>query len=63
MGGDIADTDSEIVPHANAKADVIANAVWHHIERKQIERSDGDDMQCTIVVTGAPYNDTCIHFR
>ena len=60
MGGDIADTDSEIVPHANAKADVIANAVWHHIERKQTERSDGDD---TIVVTGAPYNDTCIHFR
>ena len=34
-------------------ADAIANAVWHHIERKQTERSDADDMKLTIVVTGA----------
>ena len=60
MGGDIADPDSETVgpPRTTAKADVIANAVWHHIERKQTERSDADDMKRTIVVTGAPYDDT-----
>ena len=44
MGGDIADPDSETVgpPRTTAKADVIANAVWHHIERKQTERSETD---------------------
>ena len=60
MGGSIPDPDSETVPQTTtAKADVIANAVWHHIERKQTERSDADDMKRTIVVTGAP--PTTIH--
>ena len=58
MGGSIADPDSETVPQTTAKADVIANPVWHHIERKQTERSHADDMKRTIVVTGAPYDDT-----
>ena len=34
MGGNIADTDSETAPQITAKADVIADAVWLHIEWK-----------------------------
>ena len=36
----------------------IANALWTHIERKQHEYSDADDDKRSVVVTGAPYNDS-----
>ena len=36
----------------------IAKALWTHIERKQHEHSDADDDKRSVVVTGAPYNDT-----
>ena len=35
-----------------------AKALWTHIEGKQPEHSDADDDNRSVVVTGAPYNDT-----
>ena len=36
----------------------IASALWEHIEKRQNDKTDSDDMKRTIVVTGAPYDDS-----
>ena len=44
-------------PDASATGE-IASALWHHIEKRQTEQNNTDDMKRTIVVTGAPYDET-----
>ena len=44
-------------PDASASGE-IASALWEHIEKRQTEKNDTDDMKRTIVVTGAPYEET-----
>ena len=44
-------------PDASATGE-IASALWHHIEKRQTQQNNTDDMKRTIVVTGAPYDET-----
>ena len=44
-------------PDASATGE-IASALWHYIEKRQTEQNNTDDMKRTIVVTGAPYDET-----
>ena len=66
MAGSVPDTDAQqtsksrptpihTIPSSTGE---IANALWTHIERKQHEHSDADDDKRSVVVTGAPYNDS-----
>ena len=42
----------------SSDTDEIASALWGHIEKRQNDKTDSDDMKRTIVVTGAPYDDS-----
>ena len=36
----------------------VANVIWQHIEKRQLDHSESEDMKISIVVTGAPYIET-----
>ena len=66
MAGCVPDTDAQQTSNSRPtpihtlppSTGEIANALWTHIERKQHEHSDADDDKRSLVVTGAPYNDS-----
>ena len=59
----IARSVEEIRPKEQPKTDAsasgeMASALWEHIEKRHTEKNDTDDMEHTIVVNGAAYEET-----
>ena len=53
----IEESRPKVQPDTSASGE-IALALWEHIEKRQNDKTDSDDMKRTIVVTGAPYDDS-----